>query len=172
MQSDRAAVDVAFHAALENPQVAEATAEVTRLLADGKVSLADVGGFSEQELAGGYAAAVRMLEAGHPAKALKITGSLLLLEPGDAAYHRLAGVACHHLGEYALANNYYLAAQALAPGDATTMIYRGEALLALGEGEQGEAELRRGIAAAAGNPALAAIVKRAAEVGRTHGLKL
>jgi predicted Zn-dependent protease len=113
-----------------------------------------------------------MLEAGHAAKALQITGSLMLLDPKDAAYHRLAGVACHHLGELALANNYYRAAQNLAPDDATTMLYRGEVLLALGESEQGAAELRRGLAAAGSDPSLAAITTRAGEVARTHGLKL
>jgi len=173
MQSEeRAAVDNAFRVALEDPAVAEAAAAVTELLGRGDVSLADVGGFSEQELNGGYLAAVRMLEAGHAAKALQITGSLILLQPDEAAYHRLAGVACHHLSEHALADRYYQNAQHLAPDDATTMLYRGEVLLAMGENEQGGAELRRGLAAAGSDPALAVIAKRAGEVARTHGLKL
>jgi predicted Zn-dependent protease len=169
---EHANYDAALKQALEDPEVADAAAAVRRMLGEGKLSLADVGGFSQQELNGGYVAAVRMLEAGQAAKALQITGSLILLQPNDAAYHRLAGVACHHLGEYALADIYYRGAQNLAPNDATTMLYRGEVLLAMGEAEQGKSELQRGLAAASSDPALAVIAKRAGEVARTHGLQL
>ena len=140
--------------------------EVKKAWQRGQITLADIGGFSMDELDSAYNAAVKLVTSGQSAAALQVVGTLLLLNPRSARFYQLAGVALHALKRYELAEGYYRMASALAPLDPIAVMYRGETNLFLGNRKLGFDLLRRGIAMASGRPELETYLQRARAVER------
>src|SRR5687768_13373546 len=125
-QEQNARVEALDGAMKDDKDLKEDVESFTRILAAGKINLASVGGFSEDELEGGYSAAVAKVESEQPAKALKVLGTLMMLNPRVSKYYRLAGIALHRLKRFDLADLYYDVALAFDPRDPIAMLYRGE----------------------------------------------
>jgi tetratricopeptide (TPR) repeat protein len=145
---ERVARDQVWNETLaEDPELRDTFDQVSRAVAAGTISLAQAGGFTQDELDSAFAAAGTLVSTGKIDDALQIAGYLILLEPWKARYYVLAGLCFHRRRQYAMALQYYDVALAL-DADPTTMIRKGETLLMLGEREQAGASLQAGIAAA------------------------
>jgi len=160
------------NALAENPELQQGIEELTTALSAGQLCLAQIGGFGETELEGGYKAAVSLLESDMAAKGLKVVGTLLTLNPTIAKYYRLAGIALHRLKYYELADGYYDIALAIDPDDPIAKLYRGECHLFMEKRASGRKLLEEGIAQAEGSPELHSIVQRARAIAQALGVPL
>ena len=159
----------ALEAALQDPEVREAFDAVLDGVKRGEITWAQVGGFGENELEGAYQSAIAMIEGKKPAKAIKIAGLLIFIDPNKSRYYRLVGLALQHLAQYSLADSYYQIALSIDPDDAVSQLYRGEVLLQLGKTALGSDYIREGLTAADADPELHAIAKRARAIVRAFG---
>ncbi len=170
---DQQARSDAYDTALEqDEELRDGIDELTEFVKQGHVTLAEVGGFGTAELEGGYNAAVSMIESDMAAKGLKIIGTLLTLNPNEAKYYRLAGIALHRLKQYGLADGYYDIALAFDPNDPIAMLYRGETHLFLERRFSARQFLEQGFEQAEGRPELHAIVQRAKAIAQAFGLTI
>ncbi len=96
-------------------------------LLHGHLDLAQIGGFTDSELAGAKEAARVYLERGEPAKALRIAGLLITMRPNDATHYRLAGIAALQLEQAALALSLFDMATLRDPEDVLTQLCLAEA---------------------------------------------
>lgn len=167
---ERALRDEQWNAALaEDPQLKETFNKVTQAVAAGTVTLAEVGGFTQDELDSAYAAASTLVNVGKLAEALQVAGYLILLEPWKARYYALAGICFQRRRQHDMALQYFDVAVAI-DADPVTQIRKGETLLMLGEREQAAACLRAGIEAAPANdPAVEPHIERAEQLLATYG---
>ena len=140
--------------------------EVKKAWRRGQITLADIGGFSSDELDAAYNAAVQLVTSGQAGAALQVVGTLLLLNPRAARLYQLAGVALHALKRYELADGYYRMASAFAPLDPIAVMYRGEIQLFLGNRKLGFELVRRGIAMASAREEFEIYIQRARAVER------
>ena len=101
-------------------------------LKHGHLDLAQIGGFTDGELAGAKEAARVYLERGEPAKALGIASLLVALKPHDAATYRIAGVAALQLEQPLLAQSLFEMASARDPANMLTQLCLAEAKMANG----------------------------------------
>jgi tetratricopeptide (TPR) repeat protein len=166
---ERVARDEQWSAALaEDPALGETFAEVSKAVAGGTVTLAQVGGFTQDELDSAYGAASTLVNVGKLNDALQITGYLILLEPWKARYYVLAGVCFHRRQQYDMALQYFDVAFAI-DADPVTQMRKGETLLMLGEREQAGACLQAAIdSAPANDPALEPHIERATQLLATY----
>lgn len=171
-QEQEQRVEALEGAMAEDEELREDVESFTRLLAAGKINLAAAGGFSEDELEGGYSAAVAKVESEQPAKALKILGTLMMLNPQVPKYYRLAGIALHRLKKFELADLYYHVALAFDPTDPIAMLYRGETHLLMDKRVTGRQLLQEGVQLAAGRPDLHNIVQRAKAIAQAFGIPI
>ncbi len=151
----------AYDKAIQDPQLAANMDAVQTLFDTGEISIAAMGGFSDEEIDAAYASASHMIEIGRMAKAIKITGTLITLEPRRARNYLLTGLALHRLGKSELAEGYYHAALDLEPDNVHALLYRGEMLLNLGQEKLAAELLQEGIDVAGEAPELRAVVSRA-----------
>lgn len=168
----RARAEALDRAMAENEELRQGMAAITNMVKAGLLTLADVGGFSEAELEGGYSAAVAKLESEQPAKCLKILGTLLTLNPRVSKFYRLAGIALHRLKQYELADAYYDIALAFDPEDAISMIYRGETHLLMNKRFTARRLLVEGLKRADAEPELHAIAQRARAIAQALGMPI
>jgi Flp pilus assembly protein TadD len=108
---------------------------LTALVRAGVVTLAQVGGFTADELRVGYDAACRLVHTGHLGPALAIAEYLALIDPWTAKYRALAGLCLWRRGECREARAHLEQALGLERAPFTLLAF-GEVLLALGEREQ------------------------------------
>jgi tetratricopeptide (TPR) repeat protein len=143
-----------------NPALMQGFTEVKKLVAQGKLALGDLAGFTDGEMDGGYRAAVQMIEAGQPLQAMQLVAVLVMLRPYEARFPQLAGIALHRLEQYEAASYFYRAAWALRR-DAMTGVYLGEARILAGQRDKGLETVREGLALAeaSGDKALIARAK-------------
>lgn len=171
-EDQQARSDAYDQALLDDSELKEGVEHLTDLARSGRINWADIGGFGESELEGGYSAAVSMLESDMPAKGLKIVGTLLTLNPTIAKFYRLAGIALHRLKYYQLADGYYDIALALDPNDPISKLYRGETHLFMNNRASGRRLIEEGIRDADGDPGLHAIVQRAKAICQAMGIPI
>jgi len=168
-EEERVARDEQWNAALaDDPKLGENFDEVSKAVAAGNITLAQVGGFTEDELDSAFAAASTLVDTGKLGEALQIAGYLILLEPWKARYYVLGGICFHRRGRYDMALQYFDVAIAI-DADPVTQIRKGETLLMLGERELAAGSLRAGIdAATAIAPAVEPHVERAKQLLSTY----
>jgi tetratricopeptide (TPR) repeat protein len=136
-----------------NPQLMKMIGDLKAAVNEGRLTLAEVGGFTDNELDGAYAVACKYAEMGQVAPAMQITGYLIFIDPYKARYYQLVGICMQRLGQYATADHYYGMASAMAPDDPMTKIYRGEAKIMSGKKDDGLGLVRDGLALAQSDPA-------------------
>jgi len=132
-----------------NPEIAPLLKDLGALVKQGRLTLADVGGFTAKELDGTYATAVKLVETNQSALGVQLVGLLMLIDPAKSKYYQLAAIGFQRLKQYALADHYYALAFALEePKDARTLTYRGENKIMMGEIDEGIKLVRDGVKAA------------------------
>ena len=130
---------------LANPELKATLGELSKAIEEGRLSYAQVGGFSEQELEGAYIVACKYLEMGQVLEAIRIAGYLIFLNPADTHFFQLVGIALQRLKMYESAEHFYKLAVAINEQDPMTWVYRGETQLMLGETDKGLAYVRKGL---------------------------
>lgn len=128
-----------------NPQLMGAIKDLKQMVADGRLTLADIGGFTENELDGAYAVACKMVESNQLTPAMQLLGYLIFIDPYKAKYHQLVGIILQRMEQFEAADQYYSVAEALEPEDPMTKVYRGEAQLMCGNVDEGLTSVRQGL---------------------------
>ena len=119
--------------------------ELTQAVKEGRLTLAEVGGFSQKELDGAYACACKYAELGQVAQAVQIAGYLIFLNPHDARCYQLVGICMQRLGQYEGADHFYRMAATLDADNAMTAVYRGEAKIMAGQVDEGVGIVKAGL---------------------------
>ena len=135
-----------------NPALKKLLGELGDALGQRKITLAEVGGFSANELEGAYACACKYADMGQVVQAIQISGYLIFLDPYNARYYQLVGICLQRMKQYEAAEHYYKLAANLEPDNAMTLVYRGESKIMAGSADEGLALVRQGVAAAQGKP--------------------
>ncbi|MEZ4272692.1 MAG: hypothetical protein R3C68_15050 [Myxococcota bacterium] len=148
-----AAAERALQTALKDPQFAERFMHIKDAYSEGCLSLAEIGGFSQDELDATYRCACSLVAQKKIPEALTILGILLLIDPNRARYHQLAGIAFQTTGAIEQADIYYNVALGIER-DPLTLMYAGEVRTRLGFSVEGTALLLEGLAQACLHPEL------------------
>ncbi len=130
--------------ALEQPDLRARFDEVHQAVVKGDLTLAQVGGFTPEELDSAYAATCKLITTGKLKAALQVAGYLILIDPWQGRNYYLTGVCFHRLGQCERAVHYYQVALKFDE-DAVTTIALGEAKLVLGERKEARLLLQRGV---------------------------
>lgn len=143
-----------------NPKLKAAIQELSKAVAEGRLSYAQIGGFTDDELTGAYAVACRYCDMGEALKAIQITGYLIFLSPQDGRFYQLVGICLQRLKQYEAADYYYRMALILTPDEPMSLIYRGECKILSGSVDAGIAIVKKGLELAKKRPEFAQIVDR------------
>lgn len=154
---------------MRNPQLSEDFKEVAQALKDGRLTYAEVGGFTENELDGAYAAACQYVEMGQVIEAMQICGYLMMLDPYNGRYYQLVGISLQRLKQYEQADHYYRMALVNDKTNAMTMVYQGECKIMAGHVDGGLEIVRKGLEAAGDDPEHAAVAERARQLLQQFG---
>jgi tetratricopeptide (TPR) repeat protein len=144
-----------------NPKLADGLDDLAKAMTEGRISLAEVGGFTENELDGAYAVACKYTEMGQIAESMQIAGYLIFIDPYKSRYYQLAAICMQRLKLFDAADHFYGLALAISPEDARSLVYRGEARIMMGRMDEGLDFVRRGGDLAAGDPDLHEVRDRA-----------
>jgi tetratricopeptide (TPR) repeat protein len=145
----------------EHAELGPKFAEIAKMVKTGRLTLAQVGGFTPNELEGAYTCAYKYSEMGRVTEAMQISGYLALVNPRDSRYYQLTAICWQRMKQYETADIYYEQALGLNPGDARSMCFRGECHLMIGKIDSGIELIKKSIAVAGQQKELADIVKRA-----------
>ncbi len=129
--------DVTLEDIRSHPELNILFTEVEDAFSKGLLTLSEVGGFTDDELQGTYAAACQQASAGNLADALRTCGYLMLVNPYWAKPFQLAGICLQRMELTEQCEVYYRLALALEPDDPMTLIYFGEVLIYLGRRDDG-----------------------------------
>ncbi|MCK5689602.1 hypothetical protein KAI87_10055 [Myxococcota bacterium] len=132
-------------AMMANPGLANKIKDLSKAVREGKLTYAEVGGFTDNELDGAYAVACKYAEMGQYLEATNITGYLIFIDSYKPRYHQLAGICLQNLKEYGMASVYYRFALSLEEDDPMTLIYYGENLILEGKIDEGLTEIKKGV---------------------------
>ncbi len=124
--------------------------ELGQALKEGRLTYAEIGGFTKNELDGAYACACKYAEIGQVLQAVQIAGYLMFLDPYGARYYQLVGICLQRMKQYENADHYYKMALVLEKDNPMTLVYRGESKIMAGKADEGLDIVRQGIAAAKG----------------------
>lgn len=161
MDADALDREIEFSDIRRNPRLVSAIRELARYIEDGRLSYAQVGGFTDDEMDGAYAVACQYAQVNEVAKAIQIAGYLIFLDPRCGRYYQLVGICLQRMKQYEGADFYYRMAEIFAPGDAMTQVYRGECLIMSGKVDAGLRVVAEGRDLAAQNQDGLTIVNRA-----------
>ena len=125
-----------------------------------RISLKQLGGFTDAQMDACYAVACHMLEAGRPTDAMTEVSWLVWLEPRNGRNYELLGLCLHHLGWYCMAEYFYEWALIYDPKNPATLIYRGEAKILSDEAAEGIALVQDGLALAGNRHEFAEVAQR------------
>lgn len=154
---------------MSNPQLSEGFKEIAQALQDGRLTYADVGGFTENELDGAYAAACQYVEMGQVIEAMQICGYLMMLDPYNARYYQLVGISLQRLKQYEQADHYYRMALVNEKNDPMTLVYQGECKIMAGHVDEGLQVVRKGLELGGDTPEHSPIVERARQLLQQFG---
>ncbi len=143
-----------------HPELRARLKDLEQQLKRGRITLAEIGGFTKKELDGTYAMALQMFEGGKIPRALQLVGYLILIDPHQGRFYQLAGICLQRLNQYTPANLYYRSALVYEPGEPRSLVYLGECQIMTGETDEGLATIREGIKVASGKRGLEDVVKR------------
>jgi tetratricopeptide (TPR) repeat protein len=144
-----------------NPKLAEGLDDLAKAMTEGRITLAEVGGFTDNELDGAYAVACKYTEMGQIAEGMQIAGYLIFIDPYKSRYYQLVAICMQRLKLFDAADHFYGLALAISPEDARTLVYRGETRILMGRMDEGLDFVRRGRDLAAGDPDLHEVRDRA-----------
>jgi tetratricopeptide (TPR) repeat protein len=130
----------------------EAFQKISRAVSDGRLTLAEVGGFSEEELDGTYACACTLVHEGRLKEALEIARLLIILDTLDGRYYLLGGTALQGLDQLEAAEQAYIFAAALLPDSVRANIFLGETKIKLGKTDAGLECLQQGVSLEGDDP--------------------
>jgi tetratricopeptide (TPR) repeat protein len=153
----------------KNPELAKVIGELSKAVEEGRLTYAEVGGFTADELDGAYACACKYAEMGQVLEAIQIAGYLIFLDPYMARAYQLVGICMQRLKQYENADYYYRVAQKLAPEDAMTLVYRGETKIMTGKTDEGMELVKKGVAIAKGKPQWKEVAERGQVLVRQFG---
>ncbi len=153
--------DIEFSDIQRNPKLLAAIRDLARMVDEEKLTYAQVGGFTDNELDGAYAVAVKYCEMGEVTKSIQIAGYLIFLDPHKARYYQLVGICLQRMKQYEGADFYYRMANIFEPGDPMTLVYRGECKIMGGRVDEGLVYVREGLEAAAKDPGAQPMADRA-----------
>lgn len=144
----------------KNPKLNQLMTEIAMALESGRLTYAQVGGFTATELDGAYACACKYAEMGQVLQAIQISGYLMFLDPYNPRYYQLVGICLQRMKQYENADFYYKTAIAFKP-DPMTLVYRGECKIMAGLIDEGLKLIKEGVEMAGNDPAHTEIVERA-----------
>lgn len=153
--------DITWDDMKKNPKLRDAIQELSKAVAEGRLTYAQVGGFTQDEMDGAYAIACRYCDMGEVLKSIQITGYLIFLDPQGGRYYQLVGICLQRLKQYEAADFYYKMALILDPSDPMSLVYRGECKILSGNVDSGLAIVREGLEMAKKVPDSAQIAERA-----------
>ena len=139
---------------MRNPKLRQGFADVKEALREGRLTYADVGGFTDFELDGTYAVACNYANIGQGLQAIQICGYLMLIDPYKGRYYQLVGICLQRMKQYDLADHYYRIALSLDSDDPMTLIYQGEVKIMQGKIDEGVGIISKGVELAASNSEL------------------
>ncbi|MCK5690037.1 hypothetical protein KAI87_12245, partial [Myxococcota bacterium] len=108
-------------------------AELSEATAKGRLSPAELAGFSQRELDAIYALGAFQLDAGQAESAATVFSGLVSLYPYSSIYWRALGIVHQRLLDYRAARGAYEASLILEPDNEYTLCFRGEVLVYLDE---------------------------------------
>ncbi|MEZ4270286.1 MAG: hypothetical protein R3C68_02250 [Myxococcota bacterium] len=127
-----------------NKELLGVLGELSKAVEEGRLTLAEVGGFTANELDGAYACACKYVEIGQVFHAMQIAGYLIFLDPHSGRYYQLIGICLQRLNQYDTAEHYYRLAQVFDKDDPMTLVYRGECRIMTGHTDEGLELIRQG----------------------------
>lgn len=128
-----------------NPEPEGALRELRTALENGRITLAKLGKFTEQEMEGARFCLSQLLVAQRYAEALPVASVLVSLDPYDARSALLLGITLFGLERFEEAVMSYQMALAEDSTDPRIHIYLGETLVALGRTDEGAHSIRDGL---------------------------
>ncbi len=136
----------------KNPELMRSLGELKEAVAKGTLTLAEIGGFTEEELEGAYVCACKYADMGQLPEAMQIAGYLIFVSPQNASYYQLVGICMQRLNQYDMADRYFGLAMALDKEDPMTLVYRGESQIMGGRVDEGVKLVKDGLEAANTDP--------------------
>ncbi len=143
--------------------------DVEKLVKDGKVTLGEVGGFTDKELNGAYKMAVQFLQMKKIKEAMQLAGYLMLIDPYKGRYYQLAGICLQRMKQYDHAVSVYKYSLALDKNEPRTLMFMGECHIMLGEIDKGVELLKKGLGAAGQNREFHDVVTRGKAILQRYG---
>jgi tetratricopeptide (TPR) repeat protein len=143
-QQEREEMSAFWTEAMAAPALRERFLAVHQAVMKGDLTLAEVGGFTADELDSAFAGVVKLLNIGKVREALQISGYLILLSPWEARFYGLTAHCLHRHGKPQQAVHYYNIALALGE-DGVMLASRGELHLQLGNRAQAQHDLGRAL---------------------------
>ncbi|MBI5508393.1 MAG: hypothetical protein HY903_06555 [Deltaproteobacteria bacterium] len=153
----------------KNPELKKLLGDLAKAVEEGRLTYAQVGGFSQMELDGAYACACKYAEMGQVLQAIQIAGFLMFLDPYGGRYYQLVGICLQRMKQYENADHYYNMALLFDKEDPMSLVYRGESKIMSGKTDEGLQFVKRGIAAAKGKAEHKDIVDRGQVLVRQFG---
>ncbi|MEO1173474.1 MAG: hypothetical protein AAFX94_15685 [Myxococcota bacterium] len=153
--------DIEIEDIRKNPRLFKSIQELAQLVEEEKLTYAQVGGFTDNELDGAYAVACKYAEMGEVGKSIQIAGYLIFLDPHKGRYYQLVGICLQRLKQYEGADFYYRMADIFDKNDPMTLVYRGESMIMAGKVDEGLGYVRQGREYATQDPAAQPMVDRA-----------
>ena len=152
-----------------DPQTKKLLEDLGKAVQDGRLTYAQVGGFTENELDGAYACACKYAEMGQVLQAIQIAGYLMFLDPYGGRYYQLVGICLQRMKQYENADHYYNMALSFDKENPMSLVYRGESMIMAGKTDEGLAFVKTGIAAVRGRPEFMDIAERGKVLVRQFG---
>jgi tetratricopeptide (TPR) repeat protein len=143
--------DIQWSDMQKNPELMSVLGDVKKAVADGSLTMAEVGGFTDNELDGAYAVACKYVEVSQLTEALQLLGFLIMLDPYKGRYYQLMGISLQQLRQYESADRFYKMALRLDDDNPMSMIYRGECKIMGGDIDLGLEFIKKGMDCASGN---------------------
>ncbi|MBJ81221.1 MAG: hypothetical protein CMH60_07895 [Myxococcales bacterium] len=122
---------------MKNPKLRKIIEELSTSVSKGELTFAQVGGFTDNELDGAYAAACQYINTDQIAQGTQLLGMLILIDPYKARYYQLVGIALQRVKTYPTAEYFYGLAQRLEPENIMTQVYLGECKILNGKTAEG-----------------------------------
>lgn len=144
--------EMTFDDMRKNPQLMRDIQHLKQAVMGGRLTLAQVGGFTDNEMDGAYAVACKYAETGDTLHAIQIAGYLVFLNPRDARFYQLLGICLQRMQMWDGADYFYSMATSLDRADPMNVIYRGEARIMAGHVDDGVDMLQQGLALAKNEP--------------------
>lgn len=129
----------------KNPELNSMMGEMRNAVEEGRLTYAEVGGFTENELEGAYACACKYAEMGQVVEAIQISGYLMFLDPYNGRYYQLVAICLQRMKQYENADYYYKMALLFDKDNPMSLVYRGESKIMAGQTDEGLEFIRQGV---------------------------